>query len=174
MEVLDVRNKATILVVDDEQDILQLIADILATQNYEVLTAVSAEKALSIIENQQVDIVITDENMPGMSGTELLSIMRFQHPDIISMMITGYADVETTIRAINDAQVYKFFTKPLRMTDLIISVKNALEHQQCMTEVNRLKRKVSEQKKHIAELEHLYPGITQLNKDPSGAIVIEE
>ena len=164
----------TVLIVDDESCVLEAISNMLSTQRYTVLTAESAEEALSILSSQQVDIIITDENMPGISGNELLNIVRHNYPGTIPMMMTGYADLQTTIRAINDGQVYKFFTKPVGMSDLIASVAKALEHQKCVKEVTQLKGKISEQKIYISKLENLYPGITQLKKDQSGAILIEE
>jgi DNA-binding NtrC family response regulator len=174
MEAFNYQNEGTILIVDDESSILEILSEMLSIKQYTVLTAETAEKALSIMVDQQVDIVITDEKMPGMSGNDLLRIIRLNYPDTIPMMITGYADTQTIIRAINVGQVYKFFTKPIRMTDLISSVGNALEHQRCIKEINRLRRKVSDQRDYITKLEKLYPGITQLEKSPSGAKLIDD
>jgi DNA-binding NtrC family response regulator len=154
MEALDYQKENTILIVDDERGVLEIFADMLLTQQYTVLTAETAEKALSIMVDRQVDVVITDERMPGMSGNDLLRIIRLNYPDTIPIMISGYADIQTTIRAINVGQVYKFFTKPVRKADLISSVRKALEHQRCIREVNRLEKKVSDLQDYITKLEN--------------------
>ena len=70
MEALDYQKENTILIVDDERGVLEILADMLSTQQYTVLTAETAEKALFIMVDRQVDVVITDERMPGMSGNE--------------------------------------------------------------------------------------------------------
>ena len=163
-----------ILVVDDEQQILELIGNMLMAQQYNVLTADTAEKALAIMSAEPIDIVISDESMPGMSGTDLLGIIRQSYPDTIAMMLTGKADLQTAIRAINEGQVYRFLTKPVYMADLLVSVDQALQHQKCIKEVNQLNRQVADQQSYIKKLESAYPGITEITRDESGAIVIEE
>ena len=117
-----------VLVVDDEPDVRDMLTQALSREPYEVLCADSAEEALDIIAREPVDVVLSDEKMPGMSGTEFLAIVRRQYPDTIRMILTGHASLESAIHAINEGEIYRFFTKPCNMVDLMVTIRQALKH----------------------------------------------
>jgi len=91
-----------VLIVDDEPTITDLLKDALANEPYDILSAASAEEALPILDREQVDVVISDEKMPGMSGSEFLAIVRQEYPDTVRMILTGHGSLESAIRAINE------------------------------------------------------------------------
>ena len=120
----------TVLIVDDQELIRELLESALLRENYTVLSASSAEEALEILANQTVDVVISDEVMPGMSGSDFLSIVRKKHPDILRIILTGQAQIDSAIKAINEGEVYRFFTKPCNVVDLVVSVRQGLHQKE--------------------------------------------
>ncbi len=164
----------TILIVDDEPSIRELLTDALSREPYDVLCAGSAEEALGIIDKKPVDVVLSDEKMPGMSGSEFLAIVRQQYPDTIRMILTGHASLEAAIRAINEGEIYRFFTKPCKMVDLTVTIRQALQHKDLMAENQRLLSIVKQQSLSLEALERQHPGITKIKRDASGAVIIDE
>ncbi len=115
-----------ILVVDDEPDILDLFRNFLADEGYSVLLASGVEEAMVIVDTEPVDLVITDLALRGASGLELLQHLTLQHPDISTIMITGYASIETAVKAMSLGAL-EYMTKPLNMDRLLPMVRKALE-----------------------------------------------
>lgn len=102
-----------ILIVDDEATILHILARTLTREGHEVVKASGPEEALARLEQEgPFDLAITDNQMPGMTGVVLLAEMRARHPEMIRILLTGHADVETAARAINQGQIFRFLTKP--------------------------------------------------------------
>ncbi|NEQ96967.1 MAG: SpoIIE family protein phosphatase [Cyanothece sp. SIO2G6] len=119
--------KLKLLIVDDETDNLDLLYRIFR-QQYQVFRADSAFKALDILKEQgEMAIIISDQRMPRMKGTELLSRTVEPYPDTIRIVLTGYTDAEDLVEAINTGQVFKFVTKPWKTPDLQAIVKQAAE-----------------------------------------------
>ncbi|HDG97086.1 MAG: response regulator [Deltaproteobacteria bacterium] len=166
--------KQVVLVVDDETAITELLQDVLFAEPYELLSAGSAEEALEILEKRRVDVVVSDEVMPGMTGSEFLSIVRKKYPDTIRMILTGHANLEMAIKAINEGEIYRFFRKPCNVFDLAITIRQALQQKALMEEASRLLQIAKRQKKTIEMLEKRYPGITKVKKGASGEVVLEE
>jgi len=164
----------TILVVDDEPPIRDLLRDALSREPYDVLCAGSAKEALAILAKEPVDVVISDEKMPGMSGSEFLAMARQQYPHTIRMILTGHASLETAIRAINEGEIYRFFTKPCNMVDLIVTIRQALRQKELMAENQRLLNIVKQQAFSLSDLERRHPGITKVKRDPGGAVIIDD
>lgn len=107
------RLKHRILIVDDDPTILLILARTLTRAGYEVVQATGPEEALALLEEEgPFDLAITDNQMPGMTGVALLAEMRVRHPEMIRILLTGHADVETAVRAINDGQIFRFLSKP--------------------------------------------------------------
>lgn len=164
--------KHKVLVVDDEPTITELLKDALSRGSDIILSAPSAEEALGILDREQVDVVISDEMMPGMSGSEFLSVVRKKYPDTIRMILTGHASLESAIRAINEGEIYRFFTKPCNVFDLAVTVRQALQQKDLTKESQRLLKMVKRQSAVIEDLEKQYPGITKVKKDVHGEIII--
>ncbi len=163
-----------VLIVDDERAMTELLEDVLATEPYTLLSARSAEEALQILEEQEIDVVVSDEMMPGMSGSELLAIVKERYPDTIRMILTGHASLEGAIRAINEGEIYRFFTKPCNVYDLAITIRQALQQRSLIKETRKLLEVVKQQSRILEELEGKYPGITKVKRDASGEVILEE
>lgn len=119
--------KYCLLLVDDEENILNALYRIFRDDpTYEIITAHNAQDALAKIAHLTVDIVISDQRMPGMGGAELLHEIRNKYPDCIRFLLSGYADVEAIISAINEGDIYRFIKKPWNNDDLKALVKNAI------------------------------------------------
>ncbi|MEM9743728.1 MAG: EAL domain-containing protein [Pseudomonadota bacterium] len=103
---------ASVLLVDDEPSIVNALRRALRTEGYELRTAASGQEALAVLASQSVDVVVSDYRMPGMTGTELLSAVRQRYPETVRLMLTGEADMQAVIEAINEGAIYKFLTKP--------------------------------------------------------------
>jgi two-component system, probable response regulator PhcQ len=166
--------KHKVLIVDDEQSTRKLMKEALGMEPYELLIADSAEKALQIFKNTAVDVVISDEMMPGMPGSEFLALVRRKYPETIRMILTGHASIDSAIRAINEGQIYHFFTKPCRIYDLAVSIRKALQQKELMKRSRELLRLAKRQSSVIEEIEMKYPGITRVKKDDRGEVLLAD
>lgn len=129
--------KYTLLLIDDEPANLQKLHRTFMDQ-YEVLLAQTGEEALQLLESHTVDAVITDQKMPNMTGIEFLDAARKEHPDLVRIILTGYAEVSDLIAAINASKVHKYITKPWAPDDLRMAVREALEKRELQRENERL------------------------------------
>ena len=163
-----------VLFVDDEPHVTAAMKRALHKEPYEILTADSAMEALEILAGEPVSVVVTDERMPGMSGTEFITKVYTLYPDTIRIMLTGHACLETAIRAINDGQIYRFLTKPCNEVDLSVTIRQALQQKALMEESRKLLLMARQQSSLLQDLEQHHPGIMDVKKDVSGRIVIED
>ena len=138
--------KLKILIVDDEPDNLDLLYRTFH-RDYKVLRAESGPAALEILAKQgEVAVIISDQRMPKMSGTEFLSLTAAKYPDVIRIILTGYTDVEDLVEAINAGQVFKYVTKPWDAQELMNLVSQAVEtHNLLKTRTNELRRALSQE-----------------------------
>jgi CheY-like chemotaxis protein len=126
------------MVVDDEEAILETMT-FTFMDLYEVITSSDAHRALELLDTHApVSVVITDQRMPDMTGVELLKEVYQRHPDTVRIILTGFADSENTIRAINDGHVYAYINKPWEPEELKQVVKRAVEHFELACENRRL------------------------------------
>lgn len=163
----------TILAVDDEEMILKAIQRTLRKENYNVFTAISGKEALKLLNAREVDVVISDQNMPGMSGIEFLQKVKTDHPLTLTIMLTGQKEVNIAMEAINEAGVYKFILKPWDDDDFKLTIRRALESLDLMRERNVLKERVKARDTILRNLEKEHPGITQVEKDDEGYLILE-
>ncbi|MBN1908945.1 MAG: response regulator [Pirellulales bacterium] len=117
-----------VLFVDDDENILRGLTRVLRNQPYRLFTARSGEEAMRVLMTQRVSVIIADEQMPGMSGTDLLAWVSENCPETIRMVLTGHASTSTAIRAINEGSVFRFFTKPCNEVDLALAIREALDN----------------------------------------------
>ena len=118
-----------ILLVDDELDNLANL--IFAFElDYNLITASSAAEAMDILKREDIAVVISDQRMPKVSGTELLSMIKESHPKIVRILISAYSDIEAAIGAINQGDVYRYIRKDLSMNDIETIIKQAIEYYQ--------------------------------------------
>jgi two-component system probable response regulator PhcQ len=167
-------SRAIILLVDDEPQVTDALKRALRREPYEVLTATSGAAGQELLDSHRVDVVISDEQMPGMSGSEFLSAVRKKYPHTIRMILSGQASLEAAVRAINEGEVYRFFLKPCNPTDLIFTIQQALAHKQLEEQSRRLLREYQRQASTLSRLEHHSPGLLLLDTDEEGALVVDE
>lgn len=118
----------TLLVVDDEPNILAAIRRLLRSQGYQVLTAGSAREAMELLASKHVQVILSDQRMPEMCGTEFLQRVKQMHPDTVRIVISGYTELQSVIAAVNEGALYKFLTKPWDDDQLRRHVREAFEY----------------------------------------------
>lgn len=138
-----------LLFVDDEENILKSLKRVFLEENYKIFTATSGEEAIEIIKNNRVHLMITDYKMPNMFGTELLKMVKDKWPEIIRIMLTGYADIQAIMGAVKDGAVYKFITKPWNDEDLRLTISLALQQYILIQENKKLKERTKQQEEKI-------------------------
>ncbi len=151
--------KNSIILVDDEEIVLTSLSSFLSLEtDYNVLTFVSAKAALEHIRQNGCDLVISDYLMPEMDGITFLSKVKEIVPEVPRVILTGYADKENAIKAINDVGLYQYIEKPWSNDDLLIIIRNGLERQLLM---QRLKQKIEQINAAYAELQGLHKEIVK-------------
>ena len=144
--------KHTVLCVDDEENILHSLKRLLRKEDYRLLSASSGEKALEILKENYVNLVISDQRMPNMNGTEFLAKVKECYPDAIRIMLTGYTDVDSITESINKGHIYKFFLKPWNDQNLKLEIKQALEQYDLIQDNRKLNEKVFEQNEELKKI----------------------
>ncbi|WBU41516.1 HD domain-containing phosphohydrolase [Marinobacter alkaliphilus] len=122
-------DQAKLLLVDDEENILRSLQRVLRREPWELTTASSGAEALALMEADKFDLVISDARMPGMDGPTLLAEIRSKYPWCIRILLTGYADITSTVKAINDGQIYRYISKPWDDDELRLIIRQALAFQ---------------------------------------------
>ncbi len=165
--------KHTILIVDDEEMILKSIVRVLRNENCQILTAQSGEEGLEVLKVYEVQLVISDQKMPGMNGLDFLKRVKTEYPQILTIMLTGQAEIEIAMDAINEAGVYKFILKPWDDNDLKVTVIRALETLELIWERDSLLQRVKARDAILQDLEKEYPGISKVERDENGYIILD-
>ncbi len=115
----------TLLIVDDEPDILSALLRVLADEGYRVLTAGNAQEGLELLAKNAVQVILSDQRMPTMSGIEFLGRVKALYPDTVRLVLSGYAELETVVEAVNEGAIYKFLTKPWKDEQLCAHLRDA-------------------------------------------------
>ncbi|HZX95360.1 MAG TPA: hybrid sensor histidine kinase/response regulator [Myxococcales bacterium] len=126
-----------VLIVDDENQNLIVLRNFLEG-GYRVFEATSGAQALEVAKNAELDVVITDQRMPEMTGVELLEKLRESKPDVAGIVLTGFTDPPALISAINRARVFRFLKKPWQPDDILEAVRHASEHVHQARAIQRL------------------------------------
>jgi adenylate cyclase len=142
----------TILFVDDEQQNLVSFKAVFR-RDYNLKTAISGEEGLAILKNEKVDLIITDQRMPQMTGIQFLEKVIPEFPDTVRMILTGFSDIEAIVSAINTGRVYRYITKPWDENELRMTIENACQLSELQSKnkqlVVDLRQKVEEQEKTL-------------------------
>ncbi len=143
---------ATLLFVDDEQNILASLKRLFRPLGYTIHTANGGAEGLSVLEKEPVDVVVSDMRMPDMDGAQFLEQVATRWPDTVRILLTGYADIASTVAAVNKGGIWKYINKPWDDTDLKQSVHNALERKFLVDENRRLEQLTRKQNEALREL----------------------
>jgi diguanylate cyclase (GGDEF)-like protein len=142
----------TLLLVDDEANVLAALKRLLRRDGYHILAAGSAEQGLELLASHRIDVIVSDQRMPGMTGVEFLRRVKTLHPDTTRLVLSGYTDLQSVTDAINEGAIYKFLTKPWDDGILRASIEEAFRHQQMVNENRRLQRKAQLAEAELAQL----------------------
>ena len=146
------KKEFTILYVDDEEHNLVSFRAVFRRE-YEIFTAASGEEGIELIHRNAIDLIITDQRMPRMTGIQFLERILPEYPDTVRMILTGFSDVEAVIGAINTGRVFRYITKPWNETELRLAIENARQLSDLMKNNKALlaqfKQKVEEQEKTL-------------------------
>ncbi|MGV3741867.1 MAG: HD domain-containing phosphohydrolase [Burkholderiaceae bacterium] len=129
---------ATVLFVDDEVNILSALRRLFRHEGYRTLTAESAQAGLMLLEDEPVDLVVSDMRMPGMNGAAFLEQVRAKWPDTVRLLLTGHADVQSILQAVNRGEISRYITKPWDEHEILLIVRQALERRALELERRRL------------------------------------
>ncbi len=163
-----------VLFVDDEPQLTEGLKRELRKEPYEVLTAASAREALDLLNHQSVDVIVSDEKMPGMSGSEFLALARSKYPDTVRIMLTGHATLDAAIHAINQGEIFRLLTKPCDGVDLATTIRQALQQKELAAQSWELLKKVKTQSTVLEQLEKDHPGITRVKRNMQGAVIVDD
>jgi len=105
-------NKRTLLLVDDEPNIVSALKRLLRPDGYQILSACSGQQGLDVLASHEVDVIVSDQRMPGMLGADFLRAAKVRHPHTIRIMLSGYTELQSVTAAVNEGAIYKFLTKP--------------------------------------------------------------
>jgi len=166
--------RSTVLFVDDEPKILEGFRDALRRHPFTILTATSGADALSLLDTHPVDVVVSDERMPNMAGSEFLGVVRQRYPHTIRIVLTGQASLAAAIRAINEGEVYRFLTKPCNSADLAVTIQRALQLRDLARGSARLLARTRQQDQVLRDLERSHPGISEVKRNVRGAIMVTD
>jgi len=144
--------KETVLFVDDEPELLDGLRDALRKEPYEIVTATSPSEGLRVLHERRIDVVVSDERMPGVSGADFLAFVRQRFPDTVRIMLTGQASFESALQAINEGEIYRILTKPCSPQRLSRTLRDALVQRGLLREGARLLALVKRQRRLLAEL----------------------
>ncbi|QTP58342.1 response regulator [Billgrantia antri] len=143
---------ASVLLVDDEPNVLSALSRMLRHEGYVLHTAGDGLAALAILEREPIDLVLSDAMMPGMDGVELLSRVQQQWPECLRLLLTGQCDLAATVRAINEGRIYGYLSKPWDDEGLRLTLRQALQYQHTEREQKRLEALTQDQNRELAEL----------------------
>ncbi|GAB4345220.1 MAG: two-component system response regulator [Gammaproteobacteria bacterium] len=148
------RRPPTLLCVDDEKNILNALKRLFRSERYKVLVAESGREGLEMLAAEPVDVVISDMRMPEMDGAQFLEQVARRWPQTMRVLLTGYADIESTIAAVNKGKIFQYVSKPWNEEDIKLVVRRALEAKHLEQERRRLEvltRKQNEELKQLNE-----------------------
>ena len=146
--------KLNILIVDDDKKILSVLQSLLMEEKHEVVTCNDGLEAIERFQDQKFDLVITDLQMPGATGIEVLKETRRIHPDTLVILITGFASLETARQAIREG-AYDYITKPFKLEEIKIVVNNAGEKINLIRENQRLFQELQDAYKELHMLKRI-------------------
>lgn len=163
----------TVLFVDDEVDILRALRRAVLGESFVALTAGSGPEALEILAGRHVDLVISDLEMPGMNGTELLREVRRRHPRTLRALLTASATVAYLGAAINEGEVVRYFPKPFEPAAFRAALSSLADQITRARAAERAEARAAERARLLQRLEERYPGLGEIDRDAEGRMIID-
>lgn len=153
--------KYQVLCVDDEQNILRAIKRALFSLDVDLTLVDSGEKALAVMKEKTIHVVISDMKMPGMTGAELLEQVAAHYPDTFRVVLTGFADIDATIKAVNQGRIHRYLQKPWDNQELINTIEEGLERIKLKDENARLQKLTKLQNAKLKEVNNSLEQVVQ-------------
>jgi putative nucleotidyltransferase with HDIG domain len=147
-----VHRRPAVLFVDDEPMVLKTLTRLFRSEPIDVLTAGSAKEAMSLLDEQYIQVVVSDQQMPGITGASLLANVRELYPDVIRIMLTGYTEMNIAVEAINEGEVYRLMTKPWNDEEMLATISQAFDTHEMRGEIERLNRITKKQNRVLEEM----------------------
>lgn len=144
-----------ILCVDDERSVLQSLKRLLRKEPYRVYLAEGGEAGLDLLREHPVQVVISDQRMPGMTGTQFLQKVKELYPDTIRVILSGYAEAEAIVASINQGEIYRFLGKPWKDESLKTTIRQCFEHYDMIQENRCLQQQTRDQLEELQRLNTL-------------------
>lgn len=164
-----------LLFVDDEANILKALKRLFHGPDYQIHTAESGAEGLEILERTEIDLIISDMRMPQMDGAEFLSAAARRWPDTLRILLTGFADLQSTVAAVNQGKIYCYCSKPWEDNDLKIRVHNAVEQKRLHDEKQKLFAVINQQNAELARLNaELEEKVEQRNRQLQASMQVQE
>jgi DNA-binding response OmpR family regulator len=157
--------RRTLLVVDDERDVVDALRRVLKRPDMEFVGCTRPEEALQVLAERPVDLIISDLDMPGMNGIELLGRVRRAHPGTLRMVLTGRASLQNALEAINHGAVHQYLTKPWDTAALRATVDGALSRADELRKQDEAEHRRAKRQTQLRQLEAAFPGVTRLTLD---------
>lgn len=145
-------SQAQVLFVDDERPILNSLKRLFRPTNHKIHIANSGSEGLSLLESNDIDVVISDMRMPSMDGAEFLGAVAERWPDTARMLLTGYADLSSAIDAINSGAISRYLTKPWQDDDIVLCIEQAIESKRLREEKRQLEALITAQNEELQAL----------------------
>lgn len=142
--------KRTLLLVDDEENILTSLRRLLRREGYEILTGNGGAQGLELLAQHPVDVILSDQRMPNMTGVEFLRQVKMAYPDTVRMVLSGYTELQSITDAINEGAIYKFLTKPWDDEQLRANIAEAFRHKELADDNLRLTEEVQRANRELA------------------------
>ena len=166
-------SKPGVLFVDDEDNVLNALRRILRKEKYAVYFCSGVEAAKEMLAQKEIDVVVSDHLMPSMNGLSFLKQVKNLYPDIIRVLLTGHADLQMAIEAINEGEVFRFLTKPWNELDLKVNLRQIIDFIELRRENQVLHDTVQKQRALIEKMNQEHPGIFKVERDETGAIILD-
>ncbi|ETR74000.1 MAG: Multi-sensor hybrid histidine kinase [Candidatus Magnetoglobus multicellularis str. Araruama] len=144
------KTKGKLLIVDDEIEVVKSLKR-LFRKYYNVFTAYSAKQGIDLIKQNDIQVIISDQRMPGLTGTEFFKNIKKDNPDVVRMILTGYADIEAVVDAINLGNVFRYIAKPWDPLQMIATVRDAFEYHRLISSNRKLLVELKHANEHLEE-----------------------
>lgn len=170
-----------IMLVDDEENVLNALFRLLRRNSWDVETYTDPEEALLRAQTTDFDLVLSDYRMPRINGVTLLTAIKEHQPESMRLILSGHADIHALVRSINQAEIYRFISKPWQDYELVVALELALQHRNMMVENRRLADQVREQQKELKRRKDAldgfaakHPEILKVNWGSDGSVYLDD
>ncbi len=167
-------DRPVVVCVDDDPMLLQTIVRALAAVDAEIVSTTKPHTALEMIGSRNVAVLVSDHEMPGMTGVELATAARRLRPDTVRILLTGRQTFETALQGINECEVFRYINKPFDTKTLRRSVTEAIERHKELAAMSSLVARGSRRELISDALESEFPGLTSVERTSDGAYLVQD